>query len=464
MLRLQRPEKLLPEALEQKYRAACWRRDIYSATICLGVCLVFLFMSLWYDTIILQFHETGTFTISASIISLVFVLRIISIVFTLLLMVWLYKSRNFFHFAAYDTYLFIWLFLNSGMVLLSELTRPAWYYVGAVSHTAIVMMLYLVLPLHNLFLRTLTPLLFTTGYFFIYAYFKEPVPLLGFSGIYLGFILINILGIIVSHITHTLNRRQFALDLEKDQLVTLLASGKEALEQKNRELEREKELVACYQAELHKQEVQREKMRTLQAQIKPHFLYNTLSTIGYYCRHQPEQAYTLINDLAVYLQGAFKLQNEKISLENEMELVRAYLDIESVRMADRLQVRFEVAGDFSSCRLPPFTIQPVVENAVRHGLAPLPKGGQLKVIAREEANAYYFAVTDNGVGISEEKQAVLLSSRDKNSDGGIGLANVHERLITLCGSSLNIDSRVNGGTTVFFSIAKRAGEMEAPLL
>lgn len=458
MLRLHCPEKLLSEELEQKYRAACWRRDIYTAMICQGVCLAFLFLSLWYDMIILQSPEIGTGIFFVSIISLISALRIISIVFTLILMVWLYKSRNHFRFAAYDKYVFTWLLLNAGLVLLAEFTRPVWYYVGAVSHTALVMMLYLVLPLHSLILRILTPLLFTAAYFFIYANFKSPVPLLGFSGIYLGFILINILGIIVSSMTHSSNRRQFVLDLEKDQLVTLLAEGKEKLEQKNRELEREKELVACYEAEMRKQEVQREKMRTLQAQIKPHFLYNTLSTIGYYCRHQPEQAYALINDLSIYLQGSFKLHNEQIPLEHELELVQAYLGIESARMEDRLKVEFAITGDFSRCRLPPFTIQPLVENAVRHGLAPQPEGGVLKVIAREEEDCYYLAVSDNGVGIAKEKQVVLLSPRDKDSNGGIGLANVHERLVTLCGSGLNIDSRVKGGTTVSFTIAKRGME------
>lgn len=453
-----RPEKLLPPELEQKYRTMCWRQDTYAIMVFLAVCTIFYSLSLWYDAIILYLHDSGAFTVSFSVISLVFALRIASILYALAFGAWLYKHRDLPRFAANDAILFSWMLLNAPLILLSEITRPAWYYIGSVSHIAIVMMLYLVLPQHNLFLRILTPLLFTAGYFFIYANVKQPLPHFGFSAIYLGFIVANILGIAVSHTTHTIKRRQFALDQEKDRLVTLLAGGKEALEQKNRELEREKELVARYETELRKREVQREKMRTLQAQIKPHFLYNTLSTIAYYCRNRPEQAYTLIGDLSVYLQGAFKLRDGQIALENELELVRAYLAIEAARMEDRLKTEFEVAGDFSGCRLPPFTIQPLVENAVRHGLSPLPAGGVVKVIVREEADRYYFAVTDNGAGISAEKQAKLLSPREKDSDSGIGLANVHERLLDLYGSGLDIASHSGGGVSVSFSIPKKSRE------
>lgn len=453
-----RPERLLPPTLEQEYRATCWRQDTYAAMLCLAVCTIFYSLSLWYDAIIFSLHDSGAFTVSFSVISLVFTLRIVSVLYALAFGVWLYKHRNLPRFAVYDALFFIWLLLNAPLILLSEITRPAWYYIGSVSHIAIVMMLYLVLPQHNTFLRALPPLLFTAGYFIVYAEFKQPLPLLGFSTIYLGFILVNALGIVVSHMTHTLKRRQFALDQEKDRLVTLLAEGKEALEQKNRELEQEKELVACYEAELRRREVRREKMRTLQAQIKPHFLYNTLSTIAYYCRNRPEQAYALIGDLSIYLQGAFKLQDGQIAMENELELVRAYLAIEAARMEDRLKTEFEVAGDFSSCCLPPFTLQPLVENAVRHGLSRLPGGGSVKVIAREEADRYCFAVIDNGAGIAPEKLAKLLCPHEKDDDSGIGLANVHERLLDLYGSGLDIVSDLGRGTSASFSIPREYRE------
>ncbi|HWR30391.1 MAG TPA: histidine kinase, partial [Negativicutes bacterium] len=446
--RLRRPEKLLSPELEQEYRVACWRRDIYAGIICLAVCAMLLLQALWNDAIIIKLQNSDVFPPPASVASLLFFLRTFSIIYTLALGAWLFRNRRNPSFVAYDILVFIWLFLNTSLIILSETTRPVWYYAGSISQAACVMMLYLVLPQHNLFLRTLPPLLFTVSYFYLYANFKQPPADLGFAALYAGFVIVNILGIIYSHMSHTVDRRRFILSMEKDRLVTLL-------EQKNRELEREKELVARYEAELRKREVQREKLRTLQAQIKPHFLYNTLSTIAYYCRSQPDQAYKLIGDLSVYLQGAFKLRDEQVEWSNELQLVRAYLAIESSRMEERLTVQIDVQGDFFNCRLPPFTIQPLVENAVRHGLAPLVKGGILKVIAREEANGYYFEVSDDGVGIALEKQIDLLAPRDSDDNIGIGLVNVHERLQGLFDSGLCIDSQPGAGTSVHFSIAKR---------
>jgi sensor histidine kinase YesM len=453
---LQRPEKLLPAAQEQEYRAAYWRRDSYAVAIAFPICGGLLFSTFWGDLLIINYYNLGISSVSITTVFLLFGLRVVITIFTLAFGVWLYRHRHRPRFGVYDILLFVWMLSFASLILFSETTRPVSYYTGAVFQLVLVVMLYFVLPQHNLYFRTLPPTLFTIGFICIYASIKQPPAFFGFGSIYASFIVVNVVGFIVSYIVHTAQRRQFALYQEKDRLVALLTAGKEELEQKNRELEREKELVAGYEAELRRRAVQREKMRTLQAQIKPHFLYNTLSTIAYYCRHQPEQAYSLISSLAVYLQGAFKLQDEKVDVETELELVHAYLNIESARMEERLKIEIDMEGDFAGCRLPPFTLQPLVGNAVRHGLSPLVSGGTLKIVAREEEDCYFFQVTDNGVGIAAEKQAKLLDPLEKDSDSGIGLSNVHERLVGLFGNGLTIESQPGCGTSVWFAIAKKA--------
>lgn len=442
---------MLSPQLEQQYRAKCWHRDVNVGLLALSICAVLLFQALWNDAIMISNYNAGVFTIQRSVVAA----RLIIIIYTVVLGGWLFTKRHIPSFSTYEILLLIWQFLNGALIIFADFSRPPEYYGGATSQVVGLLIVYLVLPQHNMFLRTLPPLLCTLCYLYIYAFYKIPPPYVGFTSIYFGFISVNIMGIIFSHLAHSFARRQFVLNLEKDQLVQLLAKEKTALEEKKKELEQEKELVARYQEKLRQQEVQREKLQKLQAQIKPHFLYNTLSTIAYYCRSQPEQAYKLIGDLSIYLQSTFKLQKEEVAWEQELELVRAYLAIEAVRMEERLTIHYKLTGNFTNCYLPPFTIQPLVENAVRHGLAPLVKGGVLEVSGREEAAAYYFVVRDNGTGILPEKQADLLVPWDKENQVGIGLANVHQRLQGLYGRGLSIDSQVGKGTAVSFFIPKK---------
>jgi sensor histidine kinase YesM len=225
------------------------------------------------------------------------------------------------------------------------------------------------------------------------------------------------------------------------------------LKKSNFKLEREKERVVYYERELRKREVIRAEMKALQAQIKPHFIFNALSTIAYYCRNKPQHAHELLYHLSTYLRSMFNQQCDEISLQEELNTVKAYLAIESARMEGRLKIDFRLSGCFDQCYLPSFTLQPLVENAVRHGLAPLMTGGVLIIEGREETVAYYFSVSDNGVGIPEEKLKGLFDER-LNRKGGIGLTNVHKRLIGLYGSGLTLNS-CPGKTVVRFSIPKK---------
>lgn len=186
----------------------------------------------------------------------------------------------------------------------------------------------------------------------------------------------------------------------------------------------------------------------MQAQIKPHFIYNALSAISNLTTRQPQQARELLLDLADYLRGCFSLDHAggMITLEKEMEMVRAYLSIEQARYRERLQVEYEM--DASPLTLiPMLTIQPLVENAVRHGLMPKLEGGRVQIIIRQQHDGLLIQVVDNGVGMDETTLSGLLRESPPGREG-VGLRNVHKRLLRHYGRGLKISSAPGAGTTV----------------
>lgn len=231
------------------------------------------------------------------------------------------------------------------------------------------------------------------------------------------------------------------------------------LEESTRNLRREKETVVYYEAELRKHQVERAELRMLQAQIKPHFLQNTLGAIGHFCRVDASRAQQLLQDLSTYLRSTFDLTADYVPLEEEMKIVRAYLDIESVRFGPRLDVRYELAGELSDCMIPPFTLQPLVENAVRHGIAARRQGGIIRISIRAVDGGVAFLVEDDGVGIPTELMRHFNSGIETRQDGqGLGLFSVDRRLRNMCGSGLKIEGPPEQGTRVSFFIPKLLGE------
>lgn len=196
-------------------------------------------------------------------------------------------------------------------------------------------------------------------------------------------------------------------------------------------------------------------MAFLQAQIKPHFLYNALNTVISLCSVDPDKATGLLIELSQYLRGSFDFQNREqlVSLSKELELVKSYLILEEARFDERLKVEYEV-DDSSESLIPPLSIQPIVENAVRHGIMQRASGGTVHIRIRETDSLIEVAVTDDGVGISPDKLNKLLS-RNTSSKGGIGLINIHKRLLALYGRGIHIESEWNKGTTVRFEVPKR---------
>lgn len=199
----------------------------------------------------------------------------------------------------------------------------------------------------------------------------------------------------------------------------------------------------------------RTEMAFLQAQIKPHFLYNALNTMIAFCPVDPQKTMELLDELSVYLRGSFDFQNrdQLVPLKKELELVKAYLSLEKARFDERLLIEIEIDANLQSL-LPPLCIQPIVENAVRHGVTQNEQGGTIGIRLTETEDKVTVTVSDDGPGIREERLKQILS--DKREDGGVGLLNIHRRLTHLYGSGLRIESEWSRGTTVSFDVRKAA--------
>ncbi len=196
----------------------------------------------------------------------------------------------------------------------------------------------------------------------------------------------------------------------------------------------------------------------LQAQIHPHFLFNTLNSIMVLSDVDTDKMRNLIDAFASYLRISFDFLNSGnlVELAHELELVRAFLYIEQERFGDRLTIIWEVEPDMD-LMLPPLTIQPLVENAVKHGLLRQGKGGTvvIRIVRREGSVLIEFK--DNGIGMEQERADQLLNLTMK-SKGGIGLSNTNRRLKQRYGKGLSIQSSPGEGTTVSFALPDREGQ------
>ena len=189
------------------------------------------------------------------------------------------------------------------------------------------------------------------------------------------------------------------------------------------------------------------RVSTMMSQIRPHFIYNTLGSIEQLCNIDPPKAGELVHNFAKYLRGNFReLDNPKpILMSQEMEHVRHYISIENVRFPD-MTFSFEMNSD--DFHIPALTIQPIVENAVKHGLMKLQKGGTIRVISYETDTHYCVLVEDDGVGFDT---GVLIDERKH-----VGIRNIRGRLKAMVNGALDIESVQGVGTKVLITIPKEA--------
>ncbi|MFC9710798.1 ATP-binding protein [Paenibacillus sp. NPDC056933] len=205
------------------------------------------------------------------------------------------------------------------------------------------------------------------------------------------------------------------------------------------------------------QEVIRTEMAFLQAQIKPHFLYNALNVIIATCAVNPDKATDLLIELSQYLRGSFDFQNrdQLVPLAKELELVESYVHLEQARFEERLVVNYNVDPDVR-LYLPPLSIQPLVENAIRHGVMERAAGGTVNLTVSREGEHVVVQVQDDGVGIPPARLAQVKSGRTEGP-GGVGLQNINRRLLSLYGQGLEIQSHSGKGTQIRFRIPVQKG-------
>jgi len=183
------------------------------------------------------------------------------------------------------------------------------------------------------------------------------------------------------------------------------------------------------------------RLQNLTSQINPHFLFNTLNSVASLIRFDPDTARQLIFKLSTILRRLLRQQDAFSPLREELSFIDDYLQIEQVRFGDKLRIHKEIDQEALTALVPSMLLQPIVENSIKHGLGPKVGGGSIWLRSQLRGDRLLIEVEDDGVGISEEAMATVFQS-------GIGVSNVHERLVVLFGADfhMTLERRPEGGT------------------
>ncbi len=195
-------------------------------------------------------------------------------------------------------------------------------------------------------------------------------------------------------------------------------------------------------------EAARSEMAFLRSQIKPHFLYNALGTIMSLCYTDGPRAGELLSIFSRYLRIIFHLDNteETVRLSKEIELIQAYADIEKARFGERVRVELDIDSELYRCHVMPLTIEPLVENAIRHGVSKKLSGGTVKLSIQREGEFVRVVVEDDGVGMTAEQVEAILN-REKQEQG-VGFRNITRRVAHMTGRAPIVESERGVGTKV----------------
>jgi sensor histidine kinase YesM len=221
-----------------------------------------------------------------------------------------------------------------------------------------------------------------------------------------------------------------------------IAAGFFWLRERNAALENDLQAGELARLEAEKQGLAAQ-LRMLQAQIEPHFLFNSLANVSALIEADPELAARLLDALIRYLRSSLtRTRAEGGTLGDEVALLTAYLDVLKIRMGERLTCAFEIDPELLATVFPPMLLQPLVENAIRHGLEPKVEGGHVTVSARKQGDRLKISVADDGLGFSQ------------TPGDGVGVGNVRDRLRAIYGptASLELNSKVGAGVTATMSL------------
>lgn len=193
--------------------------------------------------------------------------------------------------------------------------------------------------------------------------------------------------------------------------------------------------------------LQESQISIMLSQIQPHFLYNTLNSIYQLCETNPMRARSMVNFFSEYLRNNLSTLEEPglISFETELAHIKTYLEIEKIRFEDTLDIEYDIkCDDFS---LPVLTVQPIVENAVKHGTSKKRGGGKVVISTLEDKENYIVTVSDTGCGFDP-------SVPKNDGKSHVGIENVRQRLLNMCDGSLTIESEIGVGTQVVIKVPK----------
>lgn len=200
-------------------------------------------------------------------------------------------------------------------------------------------------------------------------------------------------------------------------------------------------------------------VRALRAQISPHFIYNSLTAIASFVRTDPERARELLLEFADFTRYSFRKHGDFTTLAEELRSIDRYLTLERARFGDRLQVTLRVAPEVLPVAVPFLCLQPIVENAVRHGLERKEGEGHVTIIAEDSGSECRISVEDNGVGVDPERMRRILANEpagDGSSSPSMGLGNIDERLRAVFGDEygLVVETGPGAGTKVSLHVPK----------
>jgi two-component system sensor histidine kinase LytS len=192
-------------------------------------------------------------------------------------------------------------------------------------------------------------------------------------------------------------------------------------------------------------------IKRLQSQIEPHFLFNSLNTITSFCRTNPGKARELLIDLSSYLRKSLKNHKDFVTVADELQQIKSYLAIEKARFEERIKVSIDMKPGCEEWPIPPLIIQPLVENAVKHGISAKKEGGSVSVVISKHNKELHIIVQDDGIGMDKKQSKnIFRKSSINNNSSGIGLQNINKRMEQIYGPQykLVMSSKQDSGTTV----------------